>query len=105
MFRRGIETAVAGIAADTDDTSYRLKFFCSTRTRGPQTVIVFPAGPGAGKGDVVGVTPGEEGMVDKLRAVIAVDIGEGERETGLDIREGLHDPFLGFIEEGAGFSD
>jgi hypothetical protein len=44
-------------------------------------------------------------MIDKLRAVIAVDVEEGEREGGLDVLEGFQNPFLGFIEEGAEFSD
>jgi hypothetical protein len=35
--------------------------------------------------------------------VTAVDTEEGKGEAGTDIREGLHDPFLGFIEEGAEF--
>jgi transposase len=39
-------------------------------------------------------------MIDKLRAVVAVDAPEGEGEAGLDVREGLEYPFVGFIEEG-----
>jgi hypothetical protein len=52
---------------------------------------------------VVSIAPGKEGVVDKLRAVIAVDAVKGEGEGGADVREGLQYPFLGFIEEGAEF--
>jgi hypothetical protein len=43
------------------------------------------------------------GMIDKLRTVFAVDAEEGEWEAGLDVREGIQNPFLGFIEEEAEF--
>jgi hypothetical protein len=68
-----------------------------------ETVIVFLVGSGPGKSDMGGIAPGEEGVVDKLRAVIAGDAEEGEREAGFDVRKGLHNPFLGFIEEWAEF--
>jgi hypothetical protein len=41
-----------------------------------------------------------EGIVDKPRAVIAVDAQQGEGEGGVDVGEGMDDPFLGCIEEG-----
>jgi hypothetical protein len=44
-------------------------------------------------------------VVDKFRAVIAVEAEEGEGKAGADIREGFDNPFLGFIEEDAEFSD
>jgi hypothetical protein len=61
-FGGGVETAAADIAADT------LQVFLFN-----ETVVVFLAGPGPGKGDLVSIAPGTEGMVDKLGAVIAID--------------------------------
>jgi hypothetical protein len=72
-----------------------------------ETVAVFLIGACPGEGDAARIVPGQEGMIDKLRAVIAVDVEEGEREAGLDVREGLQNPFLGFIDglEGRGKFD
>jgi hypothetical protein len=44
--------------------------------------VVFPARPDSGKGDVVGVAPGEEGMVDKLRTVVDAQKGDTKEEGG-----------------------
>jgi hypothetical protein len=41
--------------------------------------------------------------MQRLGALIAVDTQKGERETGCDAREDLHNPFLGFIEKRAEF--
>jgi hypothetical protein len=86
-FRGGVEAAVADILPD----AFEIFLF-------DETVIVFLIGACPGEGDAAG-------MIDKLRAVIAVDAEEGEREGGLDVRKGFQNPFLGFIEEGAEFSD
>jgi hypothetical protein len=68
-----------------------------------ETGIVFLVGAGSGKSDVEGIAPGKEGTIDKLRAGIAVDAPKGEGEVISDVREGFHNPFLGFIEEGSEF--
>ena len=52
MFARGIEAAVAGIVPDAR------KVFLFHKT-----VVVFMIGSGSGKGDRVGKTPGQEGML------------------------------------------
>jgi hypothetical protein len=60
---RGVEAAVADIVPDTRE----IFLF-------DEAVIVFLAGSGPGEGDAVGITSGQEGMVDELRAVIAVSM-------------------------------
>jgi hypothetical protein len=92
VFRGGVETAVAHIVPDTFEVFLP-----------DETVVVFLVGSAAGKRDVAGIAPGQEGPVDKLGAVIAVDAEKGEREGGLDVLKGLHGPVLGFIEEGTEF--
>ncbi|MDR1986989.1 MAG: hypothetical protein LBP88_08480 [Treponema sp.] len=91
-FGGGVETAAAGILPDAREV-----FLFD------ETVVVFLVGPGAGKGDAAGITPGQEGRVDTLRAVVAVDAPEGKGKAGLDVREGVENPWVGFIEEGAEF--
>jgi hypothetical protein len=61
-FSGDIETAVADILPDA------LEIFLFD-----ETVVVFLLGPGAGEGDTAGITPGQEGRVDKFRGVVAVD--------------------------------
>jgi hypothetical protein len=88
----GVEAVVADILPDAGE----IFLF-------DEAVVVFLVGSATGKGDVMGIASGQEGTVDKFRAVVAVDAEEGEGESGMDVREGLQDPFLGFIEEGAEF--
>jgi hypothetical protein len=68
-----------------------------------ETVVVFLIGACPGEGDAAGIAPREEGTVDKLRAVIAINAEEGKREGGLDVREDFQNPFVGFIEEWSEF--
>jgi hypothetical protein len=68
-----------------------------------EAVIVFLMVAAAGEGDLFFGTPEVGGMVDKLRAVIAVELQNGERDGGFDIREGLESPGMGVIEEGTEF--
>jgi len=43
------------------------------------------------------------GVVDKLRAVIAVELIDGEKGGGFDVGESLESPLVGVIEDGTQF--
>jgi hypothetical protein len=58
MFCEGIEAAVADILPN----AFKVFLF-------DETVIVFLVGPGSGKGDMMGIAPGQEGPVDGSRAL------------------------------------
>jgi hypothetical protein len=70
VFGGGVEAGVADIIADAGGV-----FLFD------EAVVVFFIGAGSGEGDAGGVAPGQEGMVDKLRTVNAVDAAQGEGEA------------------------
>ena len=65
-----------------------------------ETVVIFMV-MASGEGDATIFIPGLGVVIDKLRAVIAVELQDGQRDGCFDIRESLESPFLGVIKEGA----
>ena len=88
----GGETAVADKVSDG-----RVVFLLD------KAVVVFAVGPGTGKLEMFRGAPFEHGGIDKLRAVVAVQAPQGERERGFDVRECFENQFMGFVEQGAQF--
>jgi hypothetical protein len=65
-----------------------------------EAVVVFLVVAAAGEGEDFFFAPDFGGVVDKLTAVIAVELQNRERDGGSDVREGLERPGMGVIEEG-----
>ncbi|WP_083820268.1 hypothetical protein [Leadbettera azotonutricia] len=49
---------------------------------------------------MVGITPGQEGTVDKFAVIVTIDTQEGKRKDVGERRKPLKSPFLSFIEQG-----
>jgi hypothetical protein len=68
-----------------------------------ETVVVFLVVTAVGEGEELLFAPDFSGVVNKLGAVIAVELQDGEGEGSPDVREGLESPGMGVIEEGTEF--
>jgi len=68
-----------------------------------KAVVVLLVVAASGKGDAGIFAPAFGGVVDKFRAVIAVELIDREKGGGFDVGQSLESPFVGVIQEGAQF--
>jgi hypothetical protein len=67
-----------------------------------ETVVVFLVVAGAGEGDGTGwvAEPVGDDLIDKLAAIIAVELPQGEGQARMDVLECIEGPAVGLVEQG-----
>jgi hypothetical protein len=65
-----------------------------------EAVVVFLVVAASGEKDEIVFAPYFRGVIDKLRAVIAVKLQDRDDGRGFDLREGIESPLVCVIEEG-----
>jgi len=69
-----------------------------------EAVVVLLVVAASGKGDAVVFAPDFRGVVDKFRAVIAVELIDRDKGGCFDVCQSLESPFMGVIEQGTQFN-